>query len=278
MKLSVIITTYNSPAWLQKVMWGYQTQTFKDFEMVIADDGSTNDTRQLIDNMRTEVFYPVQHIWHPDEGFRKCAILNRAILASQTDYLLFSDGDCVPRNDFTEVHMNKRREGRFLSGGYSKLPMELSKQMTKEDIFNQNCFDIKWLKANGLPSSFKNNKFRTKGWGSAFANFITTSTPTFNGHSSSAWKKDIIAVNGFNEDMRYGALDRELGERLENKGIKGIQIRYSAVCVHLDHPRSYKNKKDLANNKAIWMKSRNEKLTWTEQGIVKPNELKSKAL
>jgi glycosyltransferase involved in cell wall biosynthesis len=111
MKLSVIITTYNSPAWLQKVMWGYQTQTFKDFEMVIADDGSTNDTRQLIDNMRTEVFYPVQHIWHPDEGFRKCAILNRAILASQTDYLLFSDGDCVPRNDFTEVHMTKRKKG-----------------------------------------------------------------------------------------------------------------------------------------------------------------------
>ncbi len=269
MELSVIITTYNSPAWLQKVLWGYQTQTFKDFEMVIADDGSTNDTRHLIDSMRTEVFYPIQHIWQSDEGFRKCAILNKAIVASKADYLVISDGDCIPRKDFLQVHIDKRKQGCFLSGGYNKLPMELSQKITKEDIFSQNCFDINWLKMNGLPQTFKNTKFTAKGFKAALLNFVTPTNASWNGHNASAWKKDIADVNGFNEDMRYGALDREMGDRLVNNGIKGLQIRYSAICVHLDHARGYKNKKDLAENKAIWDRTKKEKIKWAENGIVK---------
>ena len=273
MKLSVIITTYNSPAWLQKVLWGYQAQTFKDFEMVIADDGSTDNTRQLIDGMRNEVFYPIQHIWQSDEGFRKCAILNKAIAASKADYLVISDGDCIPRKDFLKVHIDKRKPGYFLSGGYNKLPMELSQKITKEDIFSQNCFDINWLKANGLLSTFTNTKFTAEGFKATFLNFITPTNASWNGHNSSAWKKDIYDVNGFNEDMRYGALDREMGDRLVNNGIKGLQIRYSAICVHLDHARGYKNKKDLAENKAIWDRTKREKIKWAENGIVKGDRI-----
>jgi len=269
MELSVIITTYNSPAWLQKVLWGYQTQGFKDFEMVIADDGSTNDTKQLIDSMRNEVFYPIQHIWQADEGFRKCEILNKAIVASKAGYLVISDGDCIPRQDFLQVHVDKRKQGCFLSGGYNKLPMELSQKITKEDILSQNCFDINWLKANGLPSTFTNTKFTAEGFKAAFLNFVTPTNASWNGHNSSAWKQDIYNINGFNEDMRYGALDREMGERLMNNGIKGLQIRYSAICVHLDHARGYKNKKDLAENKAIWDRTKKEKIKWTGNGIVK---------
>jgi len=75
-----------------------------------------------------------------------------------------------------------------------------------------------------------------------FLNTLTTTNPTWNGHNVSGWKDDVIAVNGYNEDMQYGGLDRELGERLINYGIKGKQIRYSAICVHLDHPRPYRTK------------------------------------
>jgi glycosyltransferase involved in cell wall biosynthesis len=278
MKLSVIITTYNSPAWLQKVLWGYQTQTFTDFEVVIADDGSTDDTRQLINDMRNEVFYTIQHVWHADEGFRKCEILNKAIVASKADYLVISDGDCIPRKDFLQVHVSKRKQGYFLSGGYNKLPMQLSETITREDIFNQNCFDINWLKANGLPSSFKNTKFTTKGFKAALLNFVTPTNASWNGHNSSAWKQDIYNVNGFNEDMRYGALDREMGERLINNGIKSLQIRYSAICVHLDHSRSYKNEKDLAANKAIWERTKKEKLKWIDHGIVKTEQVEFKSV
>lgn len=96
MELSVIITTYNAPEWLEKVMWGYQAQVFRDFELIIADDGSNDATRQLVERMQKEVLYPVRHVWHEDVGFRKCTILNKAITLAATDYLVISDGDCIP--------------------------------------------------------------------------------------------------------------------------------------------------------------------------------------
>lgn len=267
MKLSVIITTYNAPEWLEKVLIGYDCQTFKDFEVVIADDGSNDVTRKLIDDYRSKMSYPIIHVWHEDDGFRKCTILNKSILASTTDYLLFTDGDCIPHREFLEVHIREREQGKFLSGGYFKLPMDISHLISENDIRNGNCFDLKWLSKNGLKCSFKNSKLMFNESFSKFMNFVTPTNPSWNGHNSSGWKSDIISVNGYNEQMRYGALDRELGERLMNKGIQGKQIRYSAVCVHLDHKRSYKNKADIEANAKVRELTRVKKLTWTEQGI-----------
>ena len=73
---SVIITTYNNPAWLEKVLWSYTCQTRKDFEILIADDGSNDETRELIEAMRSQVPFPIRHVWQEDDGFRKCRILN----------------------------------------------------------------------------------------------------------------------------------------------------------------------------------------------------------
>src|SRR5262245_85520 len=120
MKLSVIISTYNNPKWLEKVLWGYESQTHRDFEVVIADDGSGEPTRELIEKFKKESSLQIIHVWHPDDGFQKSAILNKAIVASTTDYLVFSDGDCIPRNDFLEVHAQNLSPGHFLSGGYFK--------------------------------------------------------------------------------------------------------------------------------------------------------------
>lgn len=271
MTLSIIITTYNAPEWLEKVLWGYQQQSFRDFEVLVADDGSGEPTRQLIERMRGEVFYPLQHIWHEDIGFRKCTILNKAIQASATDYLLFTDGDCIPRADFVEVHVQRREKGYFLSGGYLKLPMELSKIITRNDIETGNCFNKKWLRANGLPGTFRNSKLtHHKAWASVL-NALTPTSATWNGHNVSGWKEDIVAVNGYDERMRYGALDRELGERMMNNGIRGKQIRYSAVCIHLDHSRGYRNEKDLNYNARIRAITKKEKRTWTDAGITPSN-------
>lgn len=267
--LSVIITTYNSPEWLEKVLWGYQYQTFRDFELIIADDGSGSATLELIKAMKEKVFYPIVHVWHEDKGFRKCAILNKAILASHSDYLVFSDGDCIPRSDFLEVHAKRRKPGRFLSGGYSKMPMNISKLISNDDIQKQTCFDLSWLLQHGLKRSFKNNKLSAHGAKEWMLNTFTPSTATWNGHNSSGWKSDIISVNGYDERMKYGGLDRELGERLMNKGIRGIQIRYSAICLHLDHSRGYVNEPDLKNNFAIRKLTKQKRLTWTNYGIKK---------
>ena len=118
---SVIISTYNSPKWLQKVLWSFEQQTFKSFEVVIADDGSSNETKTLIDAMRLQMDYPIKHVWQEDNGFQKTAILNKATVVSKGDYLIYTDGDCIARNDFIEMHLKYRARGYALSSGYFKL-------------------------------------------------------------------------------------------------------------------------------------------------------------
>ncbi|MBB4119544.1 GT2 family glycosyltransferase [Mesonia hippocampi] len=267
--ISVIISTYNAEEWLKKVLIGYQVQTYTDFELVIADDGSSNATFELIAEMRKQVNYPIQHVWQEDDGFQKSRILNKAIIASKSDYLLMSDGDCIPRKDFIETHIAYRERGYFLSGGYFMLPMDISKAITVEDIKTQRCFDVNWLRDKGLKKSFKNKKLTAKGVQKKLLNKLTPTNASWNGHNASGWKADILKVNGFDERMQYGGQDRELGERLFNAGIKSKQIRYSAVCVHLDHPRGYKTPESIAKNIAIREATKNNKLDYTPYGIEK---------
>lgn len=268
-QLSVIISTYNAVDWLEKVLWGYSVQEFTHFELLVADDGSTEKTAQLIADFRERVDFPVHHIWQEDEGFQKSRILNKAIMAANSPYLVMSDGDCIPRKDFLKVHFDRRKKGYFLSGGYFMLPMDISKCITKEDIITGNCFDVDWLKRKGLKPSFKNNKLTAGKIKAGLLNLITPTNASWNGHNASGWKEDIIGVNGFDERMQYGGQDRELGERLINSGIKSKQIRYSAICIHLDHPRGYKNEASIQKNRAIRKKTRDERRQWTSYGIKK---------
>lgn len=266
---SIVLSTYNAEEWLEKVLWSYTVQSYRNFEIVIADDGSDEGTKHLLERFKTLTEIPIKHIWHPDRGFQKSQILNKAILASSSAYIIMSDGDCIAREDFVEKHVEYRKYGYFLSGGYYKLPMDLSKTINKEDILTGRCFDIKWLKKNGLKSSFKNNKIDAHGLKSFLLNYITPTSATWNGHNASGWKEDLIKVNGFDERMQYGGQDRELGERLVNLGIKSKQIRYSSICLHLDHARGYKNQKSIDKNLAIRANTKNEKRISTVYGIKK---------
>lgn len=270
-EISVIISTYNSKEWLQKVLWGYQAQSLQNFEMVIADDGSKEDTKKLIDSFKKVANYPIIHVWHEDNGFQKSQILNKAILACNSEYIIMSDGDCIPRSDFVEVHHKNKEENSFLSGGYFMLPMHISELISEENINNQDCFNRKWLTKNGLKHSFKNNKLSASGWKKHFLNTVTPTKPTWNGHNASGWKKHILAINGFDERMQYGGQDRELGERLVNLGIKGKQIRYSAIVVHLDHPRGYANEESWKRNYEIRKNTKQQKIVQTPFGIKKLN-------
>jgi GT2 family glycosyltransferase len=159
--------------------------------------------------------------------------------------------------------------GYFLSGGYFMLPMDISKAITKADIKTGNCFELGWLKARGLAPSFKNNKLSARGGVAALLNKITLTNASWNGHNASGFKADILRVNGFDERMQYGGQDRELGERLINAGIQSKQLRYSAIVVHLDHKRGYKNEASIAKNRAIRDAVKAQKLRVTPFGIVK---------
>jgi glycosyltransferase involved in cell wall biosynthesis len=266
MKASVIMSTYNAEEWLEKVIWGFSAQTEREFEIIIADDGSRPKTKELLDRLRDTIGMPLVHVWQEDKGFQKSQILNKAIMAAQTDYLIFTDGDCIPRKDFVATHLKFREQGHFLSGGYFKLPMNISQAISQDDIFNQRCFDVKWLTDMGLPS--KNTlKLSAKGFLASFLNFITPTKATWNGHNASGWKTDLVYINGFNQEMQYGGQDRELGERLVNKGLKPKQIRYNAICVHLDHARGYVNEETWKKNFAIRENTRNNKVVKTPVGI-----------
>jgi len=267
--IGVIISTYNSPVWLEKVLWGYESQSYKDFEIIIADDGSSEETRQLIHFFQQNTNLKIKHVWQEDKGFRKNRILNSAILAAESEYLIFTDQDCIPRQDFIETHARYARKGHFLSAGYLKLPLSISRALTKEDILNQSAFDLKWLRKKGLEYNFKCTKLLKNKTYSKILNFATTAKATWNGCNSSGWKTDFLAINGFNEMMEYGGEDREFGERLFNNDIKSRQIRYSAVCVHLDHQRPYKTDEIMRKNKAIRKQIRKERQIETPNGIRK---------
>lgn len=270
-EISVIISTYNAEEWLKKTLWGYSVQTIQNFEIVIADDGSGPETAQLIASFRSWFPAPIIHVWHEDAGFQKTIILNKAILKCSADYILMSDGDCIPKADFVDQHLKHRRKDYFLSGGYFKLPLKISTLIDKEDIETQRCFDIEWLKSKGLKASFKNAKLSSSEIGSRFLNWITPTTASWNGHNSSGWKQDILAVNGFDERMQYGGEDRELGERLINRGIRAKQLRYSAICLHLDHERGYVQPEMITKNRAIRENTRKKGYSYTYSGIKKEN-------
>lgn len=264
--IGVIISTYNNPEWLRKTLWGYSLQTHLVDQVIIADDGSREDTRQMVENEFYNLLN-ISYVWHEDKGFRKTMILNKALLEAKTDYLIFTDQDCIPREDFVQVHYDRARKGRFLSGGYFKLPLDISQSITYDDIKSGNAFSLSYLREHGLKRSFKSTKlFRNKYW-SLIMNSITPTKASWNGMNSSGWREDLLNAGGFDERMAYGGEDRELGERLNNNGIRGIQIRYSAVTMHLDHGRPYVNTQAWEINNAIRKETKKKKITKTQFGI-----------
>lgn len=265
--ITVVLSTYNAPCWLEKSLWGYACQTHRDFDVMVADDGSSDETAELIKRVRADTNLRLRHVWHRDDGFRKCTILNKAIEQADGDYLLFSDGDCIPRFDFVRQHYDAAARGRFLSGGYYKLPMDLSHRISIEDIRSRRAFNIGWLRRHGLPWSHRLLRLANSRSLATVLNRMTTTRASWNGNNSSGWASDIRGANGFDERMRYGGEDRELGERLENAGIRGKHIRYQSVCLHLDHARGYVNQTDLERNRQIRQETKRAERTRTNHGI-----------
>lgn len=265
---SIIISTYNSPEWLEKVLWGYGNQNNKDFEIIIADDGSSNETGMLVRDFQKNAGMNINHLWHADDGCQKSIMLNQAITKANGDYLIFVDGNCVPRKDFVSVHKKRARPNHFLSGGHTKLPMCCSVRIDKESILSGKLFDIVWLQAHGYPDTAKKLRIVLKSPFSNLCNLIPTED-RWNGHNASGWKQDLLAVNGFDERMQYGGEDREIGDRLKHNGIKVARIRYTAVSVHLSHEMGHKDGASSPENVIIQNETLRTRSKYTDFGIIK---------
>lgn len=251
MNASVILTTYNQPSWLEKALRGYAMQSARDFQLLIADDGSGPDTARVIERLRAETELNLVHVWHADRGFRKCEILNRAIVAADGEYLIFSDGDCIPRHDFVATHLRLSATGRFLSGGYLKLPRDVSERISIDDIRSRRIADLAWLRMQGWRPGRRILRLLQPGVLPQILDLITPTRATWNGHNASTWKEALLEVNGFDAEMKYGGQDRALGERLEHLGLRGKQIRHRAPVLHLHHERPYRTEEAIQRNREI---------------------------
>jgi glycosyltransferase involved in cell wall biosynthesis len=264
MKVSVIISAHGSPAWLTKVLWGYECQTFNNFDVIVAEDGIHDETRAVLNDFGRISNMDIRHISHKSDGSREPRILNKAILATHSDYIIFSNDHCVPRNDFVEAHMMQARRRHFLTGGYFRVPLKISKAITREDIATLFAFDWRWLFAHGLTPTkllwMSNQKIIRRLFGTAF--------PFWRGFNSSAWKEDILSINGFNEDLYMGEHNWDFGDRLVRRGVQGISVRESAICIYLDRARDMMRKQDNPQKKLN--KDKNLRTgAWAVNGISK---------
>lgn len=269
--VSVILSTYNAPEHLEKALLGYSIQDTDGFDIVIADDGSGPETHALIERMCSEVALPLQHVWQEDQGFRKTAILNKAIMSTESEYLFFSDGDCIPRADLLRTHLELAEAGFFLSAGYFKLPQDVSARITREAVLANQATDPHYLRGLGLRPSRKEIRLRVGPRMGRFMDAITTTRSTWKGHNVSGWRSDLLEVNGFDERMTYWGEDLELGARLNNIGIDSKQIRHRAICVHLWHERGYDRKEEIEANRAILRNTTRRKIKYTPYGIRREN-------
>lgn len=267
--VEVVVSTYNNPRALDLVLLALQRQTQTGFRLCVADDGSGPDTTDLLAQWRERFGDRLRHIWQADHGFRKNRILNKAIASSSAEYLVFLDGDCLPSPQFVARHLELARPRRFCTGGVIRLSQAASDDMTSEGVDSGAVFGPAWLEAHG---ALKNSGVRLKAglyppWVSALAERLTTVGRTWNGGNSSTARINLIRVNGFDENFGYGAEDIELGFRLNNAGIRGCHLRYTAPVLHLEHQRDYADQHKKAHNKVVALQALKDGKTVTAQGI-----------
>jgi glycosyltransferase involved in cell wall biosynthesis len=246
---SVIVSAYGNAQALDHVLCGWRVQTLAPVELIVTEDSATVAIAQVVQRHQARAPFPIVHLTQDDNGFRKCLALNRAIAAAQGDWLVFTDGDVLPRADVLAQFARLARPGRFVSAGsHLNLPQVFhAERLTPAMVESQHVFARAFLAQAGitLPAS----RLLPAG---ALARMLDALTPrnAFVGNLSGAWRADVLRVAGFDEAMGYGGEDRNLGLRLNHAGVRGLRARHSLVCLHLDHPRSWAHAEEVQANLA----------------------------
>ena len=235
MKTAVVVTTYNRPDALAAAMAGYFAQSTLDFELLVADDGSTNETRILVEKHAARAPFPLRHVWQEDRGFRPGAARNRAAACATTDYLIFVDGDCVPAPDFVRQHQLFAEPGFFLSGNRVLVAKAFTQHVLAAQLPIHQWRASRWLRAwltrdvnRVLPLlTLPDGKFRKR------------SPDRWEGVKTcnlSLWRSDFVRVNGFDEAYSgWGLEDSDLAIRLIRAGIHHKSLRFATPVFHLWH-------------------------------------------
>jgi glycosyltransferase involved in cell wall biosynthesis len=237
--LAVVITTYNWPTALEAVLAGYLSQQRAPDELLIADDGSRDETRTVIEAFQATAPFTVKHIWHPDEGFRAGAIRNRAIEAAEADYIVFTDGDCIPAPWFLAQHEQLAEAGWFLSGNRVLLSESFSKRVLEEKLPVEVWTWAQWFAARREGSINRLLPLCRLPLGRHYRHRTARQWEGAKTCNLSAWKADLLAVNGFDEDYTgWGMEDSDLVLRLIRNGVFHKDARFAAPVFHLWHPEN----------------------------------------
>ncbi len=243
MRISVIMTTYNRPDALARVVDGLGQQTEFPYEVIIADDGSGPETGTLVKKFADTAPFAVGHVWHADKGFRAAAIRNKAIRRSTGDYLILLDGDCIPDRYFIADHHKLARPGFFFQGKRILVSKDFSNAFTFrkiDTIFNR----IKLLFSSGIGN--RHHLARVP-----FLPALSSSSLSgIRSCNMGFFRDDIYTVNGFNEDFSgWGREDSELAVRFFNYGLKRTTHSFLAICYHLGHIEN--DRSGLESNDAL---------------------------
>ena len=241
MKASLIISVYKNAVYLKAVLDSLQYQTEKDFEIIIAEDGESADMKAFIEQYPFE--QPYKHITQKDEGWRKNKSLNNAIRASEGDWLIFIDGDCVLHHRFIEMHLRAAEEGKILAGKRVKLDEELTNFILGN---SKNIRKIEKKLIGKLIAGKGKIKFPEEGIfisPDGMLGFIPRmrKNDKLLGCNMSFSRKTAYAINGFDEDYQLPAVgeDYDLAWRFRAAGYQLVSVRNLAVQYHLNHPEGY---------------------------------------
>ena len=245
---TVIAAFYNKIDYLKLVLAGFERQTKKNFEVIIADDGSSEDIVKEIERISKNYSFNIKHIWQEDRGFRKNKILNQTILAANSNYLIFIDADCIPHSRFVEEHIKNKSQGFSLTGRRVNLSEKITKQLTAERVkegFPENR--TSFLITDGL---FGNSYDVEKGFyfeNSFLRNYFNKKSRGLLGCNFSIHKNDILKINGFDERYEAPSIgeDSDVQFRLELIGIKIKSLNNIAVQYHLYHKMQERPQKNL---------------------------------
>jgi glycosyltransferase involved in cell wall biosynthesis len=234
--ISVIVTTYNREDALEAVLRSLARQTDRDFEVVIADDGSTAATGQLVEAWKAKIGHRLDHVWHEDRGFRAAEIRNRAILASRGAYCIFLDGDCIVRPDFVGTHRLLSEPGCFVTGNRILLSPELTARVLREGLIPESWSFGRWLaqrlcgRVNRLSALLHLplgplRRLRRHAWHGARSCNLAV------------WRSDLDRVDGFDADYSgWGKEDSDIIVRLLHAGVRRKDGVFATGVLHLWHP------------------------------------------
>ena len=259
MKTALLISTYNWPQALELIFESILIQTKLPDEILIADDGSTLETKLIINDFSSRIKVPIKHFWQEDRGFRKAKILNIAIAGTEVDYIIQVDGDCILHKNFIEDHFKNIKINTYLYGSRVNILPAFVDKIFKEKIISFNFFskEIKnksrTLRIPFLAKMYKPHDGISK---------------KFRGCNVSYWRKDFIDINGYNEDFEgWGREDSDLAIRLGNKGVFAKRLRYRGIIFHIYHKE--KPKENLELNNLIEKKTIDNKVVRISNGIEK---------